>query len=165
MSLENWSHISQIIGAVAVVISLLYVGFQVQQNNQALWRQENDVTMAQWQIIRQGVIADREVAQLWVTGLKGERLSEADAVRFEMLMSEFTWATFHIWDRSQRGSLDRAEFERGAAQPLVRLFCTPGGAAWWRDGKEGYAEGFGRDVDRVLAQARAANPQRCVVAA
>ena len=36
MKLEKWALIAEIIGGVAVVFSLIYVGFQVAQNTQAI---------------------------------------------------------------------------------------------------------------------------------
>ena len=32
MSLQDWSNLAQVIGALAVVISLFYVGFQIKKN-------------------------------------------------------------------------------------------------------------------------------------
>jgi hypothetical protein len=36
MSLQDWSNLAQVIGALAVVISLVYVGFQVKRNTGAV---------------------------------------------------------------------------------------------------------------------------------
>ncbi len=36
MSLQDWSNLAQVIGALAVVISLFYVGFQVKRNTGAV---------------------------------------------------------------------------------------------------------------------------------
>ena len=34
--LQKWAHIAEITGAVAVVVSLLYVGYQVRENTAAM---------------------------------------------------------------------------------------------------------------------------------
>ena len=36
MNLQDWSNVAQVIGALAVVISLVYVGFQVKRNTSAV---------------------------------------------------------------------------------------------------------------------------------
>jgi hypothetical protein len=36
MTLQDWSNLAQVIGALAVVISLFYVGFQVKRNTSAV---------------------------------------------------------------------------------------------------------------------------------
>src|SRR5450432_2559314 len=36
MTLQDWSNLAQVIGALAVVISLFYVGFQIKRNTSAV---------------------------------------------------------------------------------------------------------------------------------
>jgi hypothetical protein len=50
MSLEQWSYVAQIVGTVGVILSLVFVGFQVRQNTAALQRNEHNSTMAQWTV-------------------------------------------------------------------------------------------------------------------
>ena len=150
--LQDLSNASQVVGAIAVVASLIYVGLQLRQNTRQLQREEHNATQAQWQTIRLTLAGDREVAQLWVAGLGGEALDAAQRLRFESLFSEHTWATFHIWDRTQAGIFEPNEFERGAAPPLARWLCTPGGAPWWAKTKVHYAPGFVREVDAAMTR-------------
>jgi hypothetical protein len=77
-------------------------------------------------------------------------LDAVQRLRFESLLSEHTWATFHIWDRTQAGIFEPNEFERGAAPPLARWLCTPGGAPWWTKTKVHYSPGYVRDVDAAM---------------
>jgi hypothetical protein len=95
---------------------------------------------------------DREVAQLWVAGLNGEALDAVQRLRFESLLSEHTWAAFHIWDRTQAGIFETGEFARGAGPPLARWLCTPGGAPWWAKTKVRYPPAFVRDVDAAMTR-------------
>jgi hypothetical protein len=48
MTLEQLSNLSQIVGAVGVVVSLLVVAFQIRANTGALQRNEHNSTMEQW---------------------------------------------------------------------------------------------------------------------
>jgi hypothetical protein len=36
MTLQDWSNLAQVVGAIAVVISLVYVGFQIKRNTSAV---------------------------------------------------------------------------------------------------------------------------------
>ncbi len=150
--LQDLSNASQVVGAIAVVASLVYVGIQLRQNTRQLQREENNATQAQWQTIRLTLAGNREVAQLWVAGLDGEALNAVQRLRFESLLSEHTWATFHIWDRAQAGIFEPKQFERGAAPPLARWLSTKGGARWWARTKVQYAPGFVRDMDAAIAR-------------
>jgi hypothetical protein len=149
--LEQASHVSQVIASIAVVISLVYVGLQLQQTTAQLKRGENNATLTQFQAIRLSIIENREVADLLTRALYGRLpLDPADQLRLESFLSEFTWSTFHIWDRARTGLLDKEEFTRGGAPNLARMLCTQHGGAWWMRDKAQYAEGFVQDVDKAI---------------
>ena len=47
MSLEQLFYLAQIVGSVAVIVSLVFVGLQIKENTAALQRNEHNSTMAQ----------------------------------------------------------------------------------------------------------------------
>ena len=60
--------------------------------------------MAQWTVIRMAIAKNRDIAELMTAGLHGERaLDAADELRLENMLAENVWASFHIWERTQRG--------------------------------------------------------------
>ena len=154
MSLEQVSFLAQIIGSVGVIVSLVFVGVQVRHNTRALERNEHNSTMAQWTVIRQAIAGNREIAELMSDGLRGERaLDAADQLRLEQMLAEYAWASFHIWDRTQRGVFPAGTFEATAGALLSVVLRTPRGGAWWQAHKHvGFLPEFVRDVDVVLAQ-------------
>ena len=89
--------ISQLVAAVGVVLSLIFVGLQIKQNTRALQRTEHNSTMEQWTVIRQAIAQNRDIAELMTAGLHGERaLDAADQLRLEQMLAENAWAAFHI---------------------------------------------------------------------
>ena len=154
MSLEQLSFLAQIVGSIGVIVSLVFVGVQIRHNTRALQRNEHNSTMAQWTVVRQAIAGNREVAELMSFGLSGERaLDAADQLRMEQMLQEFAWASFHIWDRTQRGVFPQGTFEATAGALLGNLLRTPRGAAWWQGAKHvGFIPAFVADVDRVLAR-------------
>jgi hypothetical protein len=157
MSLEQLSYLAQIAGSVGVIVSLLFVASQIKQNTRALERNEHNSTMAQWTVIRQAIARDRDMAELMTGGLSGERkLDAADQLRLEQMLQECAWASFHVWDRTQRGVFPKGTFEATAGMYLCELLGTAGGSAWWDSSKrKGFVPQFVADVDAVLA---AGNP-------
>jgi hypothetical protein len=112
MSLEQLSYLAQVVGSVAVILSLVFVGLQVRQNTAALQRNEHNSTMAQWTVIRMAIAGDRDIAELMTAGLHGtSAMDAADQLRLEQLLAEHAWAAFHIWDRTQRGVFPKGTFE------------------------------------------------------
>jgi hypothetical protein len=154
MSFEQISYLAQIVASVGVVVSLIFVGLQIRQNTGALQRNEHNSTMAQWTVIRMAIAKHRDIAELMTAGLRGERaLDAADQLRLEQMLSEQTWAAFHIWDRTQRGVFPKGTFELTTGAFLCDLLTTPRGAAWWREAKgKAFIPAFVSDVDAILAK-------------
>jgi hypothetical protein len=153
MSFEKLSYLAQIVASVGVIVSLIFVGLQIRQNTGALQRNEHNSTMAQWTVIRMAIAKDRDIAELMTAGLHGEgALDAADQLRLEQMLQENAWASFHIWERTQRGIFPKGTFESTAGPLLSELLRTPRGGTWWRSAKHtGFIPAFVADVDAVLA--------------
>lgn len=156
MTLEEWSYLATIVGSVGVIVSLLFVGVQIRANTAALQRTEHNSTMEQWTVVRMGIAKNREVAELMTAGLEGTKaLDAADQLRLEQMMQEFTWAAFHIWDRTQRGIFPPGTFQATGGAFLSSALRTPRGRAWWEAAKHtGFVPAFAADVDALLADDR-----------
>ena len=154
MSFEQLSYLAQIVASVGVVVSLIFVGLQIRQNTGALQRNEHNSTMEQWTVLRQAIAQNRDTAELMTSGLSGERaLDAADQLRLEQMLQEYAWASFHIWDRTQRGVFPKGTFEATAGAFLCGLLTTPRGGTWWHNAKHtGFIPGFVTDVDAILAK-------------
>src|SRR2546423_6288259 len=132
MSFEQISYLAQIVASVGVIVSLIFVGLQIRQNTGALQRNEHNSTMAQWTVIRMATAKNRDIAELMTAGLHGERaLDAADQLRLEQMLAENLWASFHIWERTQRGIFPKGTFELSCGAHLCGLLRTAGGGGWW----------------------------------
>jgi hypothetical protein len=158
MSFEQLSYLAQMVASVGVIVSLIFVGFQIRQNTGALQRNEHNSTMAQWTVIRMAIAKHRDIAELMTAGLHGKgALDAADQLRLEQMLQENAWASFHIWERTQRGIFPKGTFEATAGPLLSDLLRTVRGGAWWRTAKHtGFIPAFVADVDAVLAKEKGA---------
>ena len=88
MSLNDLANLGQIIGALAVVISLIYVAFQIRQNTNAI---RSDTAQTVHFANRYHLIAaDAELAQIAANGLRDySSLSEQERVRFVATFMSF----------------------------------------------------------------------------
>jgi hypothetical protein len=154
MTLEQFNTALQIVASIGVIVSLIFVGLQIRQNTGALQRSEHNSTMAQWTVIRMAIAKHRDIAELMTAGLHGESaLDAADQLRLEQMLQENLWASFHIWERTQRGIFPKGTFELAAGPHLSGLLKTVRGEAWWRSAKHtGFIPGFVADVDALLAK-------------
>ena len=154
MSLEQLSYLAQMVGTVGIIVSLIFVGLQIRHNTGALQRNEHNSTMSQWTVIRMSIAQNRDIAELMTSGLHGAGVIDtADQMRLEQMLAEYAWASFHIWDRTQRGVFPHGTFEMTAGPLLSRVLRTGRGRAWWSNAKQaGFIPAFVADVDAVLAK-------------
>src|SRR5437773_8850968 len=122
MSFQQLADLAQIVASIGVIVSLIFVGLQIRHNTGALQRNEHNATMAQWTVIRMAIAKDRDIAELMTGGLHGERsLDAANQLRLEQMLAEYAWASFHIWDRTQRSVFPKGTFF--GVYLLCGLFC------------------------------------------
>ena len=154
MSFQQLSDLAQIVASIGVIVSLIFVGLQIRHNTGALQRNEHNATMAQWTVIRMAIAKDRDIAELMTAGIHGERaMDAADQLRLEQMLAEYAWASFHIWDRTQRGVFPKGTFEATAGVMMCDLLRAPRGEAWWCRAKHvGFIPGFVADVEALLAK-------------
>ena len=154
MSFEQLSYLAQIVASIGVIVSLIFLASQIKHNTAALQRNEHNSTMEQWTVLRQAIAQNRQIAELMTTGLSGERaLDAADQLRLEQMLQEYAWASFHIWDRTQRGIFPRGTFELTGGALLRGLLGTARGGSWWHSAKQtGFIPGFVADVDAMLVE-------------
>ena len=160
--LEYASFLAQIISSAAVVISLIFVGIQLNENTKIAIREESNATMSQWTAFRNSVYSDRNTAELFYDGLEGTRaLDGADQLRFGYIFREHAWATFQIWDRAKGGLVPASNFTDGAGPDFLRVICTPGGSRAWSQVKPELPEGYVADMDRLTAPFEARYSVQC----
>jgi len=154
MSFEQLSNVAQLVGSIGVIVSLIAVALQIKHNTGALQRNEHNSTMAQWTVIRMSIAENRDIAELMTAGLRGEsEIDAADQLRLEQMLSEYAWASFHIWDRTQRGLFPRGTFEFSVGYLLNDLLGTVRGKAWWNKARQtAFVPAFVADVDALLAK-------------
>ncbi len=132
MTLEQWSFIAQIISAVAVVASLIFVGFQLKHATSAIRATSSQAHSSLYTDLVQSIIDNADFARTWSVGITDPKaLPEEEWVRFVAYAS----ALFRLYESSRvqwlNGRLDEEHWntiERQAAD----FGHLPGLQAAWR---------------------------------
>ena len=150
MTLQDWSNLAQVIGAIAVVISLFYVGFQIKRNTSAVrsaTAQAVHDNYADWYM---NLMGNAELNRIAIKGLKDySSLDETEKAQFiETFMAfiSFSQNAFYQWQA------------KALSPPLwvsrelltMNLLASPGGKEFWKE--RGYI--FGNEyrgyVEKVI---------------
>lgn len=98
MTLEQWSYAAQVVSAVAVIASLIFVGFQVKKATAAIRATSSQAHSSLYTDLVQSIIDDADFAHIWSVGLTApEALREEQWVRFVAYAS----ALFRLYESSR----------------------------------------------------------------
>lgn len=142
MSLEQAAFLAQILSAVAVVASLVFVGIQLRQATKAARASTSQAHSTTYHAIIASIIQDGEFARIWREGLDDfESQSSDERVRFVAYAS----ALFRFYESSRvqwlRGQLD-AEHWQNIESQATSLASQPGIRAWWALRRHWHCEEF-----------------------
>ena len=132
MTLEQLSFVAQIVSAIAVIASLIFVGFQLTKTTAAIRATSSQAHSGLYTDLVQSIIDNADFARLWSMGLTApDQLKEEEWVRFVAYAS----ALFRLYESSRvqwlNGRLDEEHWhtiERQAAD----FGHLPGLRAAWK---------------------------------
>lgn len=119
MTLEEWAFVAQIVSAIAVVASLVFVGFQLKHATAAIRATSSQAHSGLYTDLVQSIVDNADMGGIWTKGITDPKgLAEVDWVRFVAYAS----ALFRLYESSRvqwlNGRLDEEHWhtvERQAA--------------------------------------------------
>jgi hypothetical protein len=151
MNLQDFASVAEIAGAVAVVVSLIYVGLQLKDSTSAIRSgAASDATMAMqsWYL---ELGSNRQASDIWFNGVTSpEPLPTHDEFQFLMSMHAVILGMQNSYLLSKEGTLD-AEFREAVTTALVSVKDLPGMNRYWRQRRGYFHTGFAEYVDSLLA--------------
>ena len=138
------ANIGEIIAAVLVVVSLVYVALQIRQNTHAL-----KVTAAQAYVGNYNTITaqltDSDFAVLWRNGLQDfENLEPGEQVQFSAIIGQLMRVMESAFLQWKGGALEDQLWE-ASERALKDTFMTAGFRQWWQFRRMWYCDDF-RDL-------------------
>lgn len=162
--LDALGNIGDFLGGIGVVVTLVYLAFQIRQNTDQLRSDakqrelssldEMNRALLSWQ---SEIVSSPEVADIWRRGIfGGESLRGDDRLRFEYHGASI----LQIWQGNYFRYLETGDSDNwGSNEKHIRMFLSwPGFRAFWDSTKHLYADRFVVKIDQ-LGEA-APTPQR-----
>ena len=150
LNLSEWASVAEIVGAAAVIVSLVYVGYQVNDNTSAIRSaaaNDASVAMQSW-YLEMG--SNREASDLWFNAMTSpEPLPTHDEFQFMMMMHAVLLGMQNSYLLSKEGTID-AEFREGITTAIVAVKDLPGMGRYWRQRRDFFHSGFTEYIDELL---------------
>ena len=131
----NWDAIGavgEIIGAIAVVVSLMYLAIQIRTSSKLAKAQMFQSAAAEQSRVADGVTNDPQNFEVWLKMYSGEKLTTPEHVRASFILSRVMQAMLAIQIGYDNGQISKeffldakaqtAELFGGKARPLARRY-------------------------------------------
>ncbi len=150
MTLLEWGALGELIGGIAIIGSLIYVGIQVKDSARATRSaaaNDASVSMQSW-YLEMG--SNRQASDLWFNALTSPKpLSTHDEFQFMMMMHAAMLGIQNSYLLSQEGTLD-PEVREAVTFAIVAVKDLPGIDRYWRQRRGFLHRGFADYVDALL---------------
>lgn len=150
LKLSEWANVAEIIAAMVIVISLIYVGLEVNQNTQALRTEVHQNVLSILSDQQNVLVTDADFHKIFVTAENAPaELSDLDWSRFE----EFMYPRFGVWEylfvSHQDDTIPNSVWF--AYEPYyLGIICKPGYQRWWQIHSESHNPDFTVYVNNVV---------------
>src|SRR5213083_628618 len=148
----NWdaiSAISQLIGSIAVVLSVLYLGLQVHRSTRVAKLATQDAAATALRDVTKTLMENAELERIWRIGLEDlSALSAQDQARFFHAAYQFLKAFETIHFHYVYGLMDKQLWE-GWRGLLRHYIAAPGMAQYWNLRPEVFSERFRNFVNSL----------------
>jgi hypothetical protein len=151
LKLSEIASIAEVVGAIAVVISLLYVGAQVRDSTRAVRSVAANDANSAMQSWYQMMSSDPQAIDIWLEAiLSPEPLSRNDEFRFMMIVQSAMLAMQNSFLLAREGSLDRGIMS-SITEGLQATKHTPGFQRYWRQRRGYFYPEFAVYIDDLVA--------------
>ena len=159
----NWEAIgtlAEVVGAIAVVVSLLYVAIQIRQNTRQVEGQARGQRFVvlgalgeHWRGFRSNIISNPEAAGVWRRGNENPGLlTDDESTLFDMLMLDLFWGFAYNWMMGVEDGL--GDYLRDEIAENLLIYDSRGLRDWWATSpyRNEYPSDFANFVDRLLGE-------------
>jgi hypothetical protein len=158
MTISQLGSIGEFVGAIGVVVTLVYLAFQIRQNTTQL---ERNASMAKAAAVnnsnialrqtRQAIFEAEAVSSLFLAGNKDySALSELELLRYRLVLQNITDVMLDIYSQTLETNFSPENWESQGVNLVRRILDTDGGRWFWSNYKENYPAAFRQEVDRIL---------------
>jgi hypothetical protein len=150
MNWEAAGAIGEIIGALAVFLTLIYLALQIRQNTKAVQASAVDASISKVTSVRQSMYENAEIAEIYIAGLANpDDLDELSRTRFRLLMHNILMAISNIYSQTNFAGLSSSMWESQLVL-LRRVVTTPGGQWFWKEYQLEFDETFRGQIEAIL---------------
>lgn len=149
-SLQDWANLAEIIGTVAIISSLLFVGLQISDNTREMRSAAAHNATQSLQSWYVEIATNPQAARVFRKGMSGPSvLSKDEAFQFLMNMHSAILAYQNVYFLGTEGTLDTSLYLAMSAT-MVAVAPTPGFQWYWNQRADFFTPEFRGFVEELM---------------
>jgi hypothetical protein len=151
MNWEAAGAIGEIVGALAVLITISYLAVQIRQNTGAVRAAALDSSVNALTTVRAKIHDSGELTDIYLRGCENpESLTGVELTRFRLLLTNIVWSILNLYTQSGYANLSDSVWI--SQKPILkRILSTNGGKWYWKQHKSEFEVSFAFEVDAILS--------------
>ena len=131
MDLDSLAKLSEFVGGIVLIISLVYLAYQLRQNTQSLRTENYARVLERMSAVQAQLSINPDIHHVFMVGAEDPaRLTRAERVRFSWALYELFGAGEFMFHQARENALPAAVWARWEAA-IGWWLSHPGMRAWW----------------------------------
>ncbi|MFL6537617.1 MAG: hypothetical protein ACJ8JD_05490 [Chthoniobacterales bacterium] len=152
MNWEMLSAIGQVVAAIGVIPSLIYLAVQIREQNKERRRAGINILTAQWSDLVKTGQESREFAVFFLRGVRSfDGLDAPDKLRFSAFFTRYTRNCEGMFIYYRDGALEKALWDE-VERTMIDYFAYTGVREWWGTRKHWLTDEFRVVVETIIAK-------------
>ncbi len=150
MDLQTLAQLGEFVGGLFVVVSLVYLGYQVRQNTTSLRAENYARGLERLSTLQANLSSDAELNRIVVVGAQNpDALTRSERMRLTWSLYELLGAAEFVYHQQGAGAITEEVWDRWRAT-LVWWLSNPGIRAWWESKPSPFSASFERFVNEHI---------------
>jgi hypothetical protein len=158
MSIQDWGAIGEVVSAIGVVFTLIYLTTQIRQNTRQLQSQGHQGMTDSYNALLAQLLADDSLFKTAVRGSQDwESLTPFQQARLHLFLNEHLLHFRMAFQLHEKGAIDDDVY-RSIETMHIRFIGNPGNRIWWKMvGKSLVEDQLAHIIDEKLANIQGTN--------
>jgi hypothetical protein len=157
-SIQDLGAAGEFVGAIGVVVTLVYLAYQIRQNTHQLEQSTlaaraaaQNASNTALRETRASIFETEEMAELFHVGNSNpEDLGDVSRLRYRLAMQNVTDVMLEIYAQTMATGFAPETWNTQGHTLVDRILATPGGKWFWATFGHNYPPDFRLEVDRIL---------------
>ena len=156
--LQEYALIAEVVSAIAIVISLIFVGIEISQNSEIQVQSNTQSVVREWRSSVASISINPELACVYSKGIYDfNALNGHESVMFSSFMLSQWFITQEMYFFSLDNLMDEEIWE-GFLTTTTEVMGYPGAKQWWEVRKGWYSKDFQIFINEIAEQQNSTIP-------